>query len=143
MKQISKYQKESFHRKLTSILVIAVLVAVVFAVGFVVKLLDFTLPVAHRNISNNKNQNQPSKNITISGNIVCLSLKKGNKTDNSNPNKCKVGVVNSKGQKYAVSGGSNLNLYGEANSNGVEVSGEFIPASEDETYDIVGTIKRS
>ena len=142
MKQISKYQKESFHRKLTSILVIAVLVAVVFAVGFVVKLLDFTLPVAHRNISNNKNQNQSSKNITISGNVVCLSLKKG-KTDNSNPNKCKVGVVDSKGQKYAVSGGSNLNLYGEANSNGVEVSGEFIPASEDETYDIVGTIKRS
>ena len=121
---------------------IAVLVAVVFAVGFVVKLLDFTLPVAHRNISNNKNQNQSSKNITISGNVVCLSLKKG-KTDNSNPNKCKVGVVDSKGQKYAVSGGSNLNLYGEANSNGVEISGEFIPASEDETYDIVGIIKRS
>ena len=89
MKQISKYQKESFHRKLTSILVIIVLV-----------------------------------------------------TDNLNPNKCKVGVVDSKGQKYAVSGGSNLNLYGEANSNGVEVYGEFIPASEDETYDIVGTIKR-
>ena len=142
MKQISKYQKESFHRKLTSILVIIVLVTVVFAVGFVVKLLDFTLPVAHRNISNNKNQNQSSKNITISGNVVCLSLKKG-KPDNSNPSKCKVGVVDSKGQKYAVSGGSNLNLYGEANSSGVEISGEFIPASEDETYDIVGTIKRS
>ena len=142
MKQISKYQKESFHQKLTSILVITVLVAIVFAVGFVVKLLDFTLPVAHRNISNNKSQNQSSKNINISGNVVCLSLKK-DKTDNSNPNKCKVGVVDSKGQKYAVSGGSNLNLYGEANSNGVEVSGEFIPASEDETYDIVGTIKRS
>ena len=142
MKQISKYQKESFHRKLTSILVIAVLVAVVFAVGFVVKLLDFTLPVAHRNISNKKNQNQSLKNITISGNVVCLSLKKG-KTDDSNPNKCKVGVVDSKGQKYAVSGGSNLNLYGEASSSGVEISGEFISASEDETYDIVGTIKRS
>ncbi len=142
MKQISKYQKESFHQKLTSILVITVLVAVVFAVGFVVKLLDFTLPVAHRNISNNKNQNHSSKNITISGNVVCLSLKK-DKTDNSNPNKCKVGVVDSKGQKYAVSGGSNLNLYGEASSKGVEVSGEFIPAGEDETYDIVGTIKRS
>lgn len=142
MKQISKYQKESFHRKLTSILVITVLVAIVFAVGFVVKLLDFTLPVAHRNISNNKNQNQSSKNITISGNVVCLSLKKS-KTDNSNPSKCKIGVVDSKGRKYAVSGGSNLNLYGEANSNGVEISGEFIPASEDETYDIVGTIKRS
>ena len=142
MKHISKYQKESFHRKLTSILVIIVLVTVVFAVGFVVKLLDFTLPVAHRNISNNKNQNQSSKNITISGNIVCLSSKKG-ATDNSNPDKCKVGVVDSKGQKYAVSGGSNLNLYGEANSSGVEISGEFIPASEDETYDIVGTIKRS
>ena len=117
MKQISKYQKESFHRKLTSILVVAILVVVVFAVGFVVKLLDFTLPVAHRNISNNKNQNQSSKNITISGNVVCLSLKKG-KTDN-------------------------LNLYGEANSSGAEISGEFIPASEDETYDIVGIIKRS
>ena len=142
MKQISKYKKESFHRKLTSILVIIVLVTVVFAVGFVVKLLDFTLPVAHRNISNNKNHNQSSKNITISGNVVCLSLKKG-KTDNSNPSKCKVRVVDSKGQKYAVSGGSNLNLYGEASSNGVEISGEFIPASEDETYNIVGTIKRS
>ena len=142
MKQISKYQKESFHRKLTSILVITVLVTVVFAVGFVVKLLDFTLPVAHRNISNNKSHNQSSKNITISGNVICLSSKK-DKTDNSNPDKCKVGVVDSKGQKYAVSGGSNLNLYGEASSSGVEISGEFIPASEDETYDIVGTIKRS
>ena len=142
MKQISKYQKESFHRKLTSILVITVIVAVVFAVGFVVKLLDFTLPVAHRNISNNKNQNQSSKNITISGNVICLPLKKG-KTDNSNSDKCKVGVVDSKGQKYAISGGSNLNLHGEANSSGVEISGDFTPASEDEIYDIVGTIKRS
>ena len=142
MKQISKYQKESFHQKLTSVLVIAVLVIIVFAVGFVVKLLDFTLPVAHRNISNNKNQNQSSKIITISGNVICLSLKK-DKTDNSNPNNCKVGIVDSKGQKYAISGGSNLNLHGEASSSGVEVSGEFTPASEDETYDIVGTIKRS
>ena len=142
MKQISKYQKESFHRKLTSILIIAVLVAVVFAVGFIVKLLDFTLPVTHRNVSNNKNQNHSSKNISISGNVVCLSLKKG-KTDNSDPNIAKVGIVDSKGRKYAVSGGSNLNLYREVSSNGVEISGEFIPADEDETYDIVGTIKRS
>ena len=142
MKQISKYQKESFHQKLTSVLVIAVLVIIVFTVGFVVKLLDFTLPVAHRNISNNKNQNQSLKSITVSGNVVCLSLKKG-KTDNSTPNNCKVGIIDSKGRKYAISGGSNLNLHGEASSSGVEISGEFTPASEDETYDIVGTIKRS
>lgn len=142
MKQISEYQKESFHRKLTSVLVIVVLVVVVFAVGFVVKLLDFTLPVAHRNISNNKKQNQSSKSIIVSGNVVCLSFKKG-KTNNSSLNNCKTGIIDSKGQKYAISGGSNLNLHGEASSSGVEVSGEFIPANEDEIYDIVGTIKRS
>lgn len=137
MKQVSKYQKESFHQKLTSILVIAVLVAVIFAVAFVVKLLDFTLPVAHRNVSNNQ---KSSKIVIISGNVICLSAKSG-KTDNSNG--CKVGIIDSKGKKYAISGGSNLNLYGEAGSSGVEISGEIIPADEDEIYDIVGTIKRS
>ena len=138
MKQISKYQRESFHRKLTSILVIAVLVAVVFAVGFVVKLLDFTLPVVHRSGANYISQS--SKNITISGNMICLSLK-GGQVDSSN--KCKPGIINSEGKKYSIAGGNNFNLYGETNSNGIEVSGEFIPAGEEETYDIVGTIKRS
>ena len=138
MKQISKYQRESFHRKLTSILVIAVLVAVVFAVGFVVKLLDFTLPVVHRSGANYISQS--SKNITISGNMICLSFK-GGQVDSST--QCQPGIINSEGKKYSIAGGNNFNLYGETNSNGIEVSGEFIPAGEDETYDIVGTIKRS
>ena len=50
MREISKYQRESFHQKLTSILIILVLVAIVFATAFVVKILDFTIPSVHRSV---------------------------------------------------------------------------------------------
>ena len=140
MREISKYQRESFHQKLTSILIILALVAIVFAAAFVVKLLDFTIPSVHRGLNGSKKE-ESSKIITISGNLICLSTKQG-KTDSST--KCKVGIIDSKG-KYAISGGNNiLEFYGgEAGSNGVEVSGEFQPVDENEIYDIVGTIRRS
>ena len=136
MREISKYQRESFHQKLTSILII-----LVFATAFVVKILDFTIPSVHRGVNDNKKE-ESSKIITISGNLICLSTKQG-KTDSSQ--KCKVGIVDSKGKKYAISGGNNiLEFYGgEAGSNGVEISGEFQPVDENEIYDIVGIIKRS
>ena len=141
MREISKYQRESFHQKLTSIVIILVLVAIVFATAFVVKILDFTIPSVHRGLNGSKKE-ESSKIITISGNLICLSTRQG-KTDSSQ--KCKVGIIDSKGKKYAISGGGNiLEFYGgEAGSNGVEVSGEFQPVDENEIYDIVGTIKRS
>ena len=56
MREISKYQRESFHQKLTSILIILVLVAIVFATAFVVKILDFTIPSVHRGVNDNKKE---------------------------------------------------------------------------------------
>lgn len=141
MREISRYQRESFHRKLTSILIIIVLLAIVFAAAFVIKLLDFTLPPVHRNVNDSKKE-ESSKVVTISGNLICLSVKQG-KDDPSK--KCKVGIIDSQGKKYAISGGGNVFEFygGKAGSNGVEVSGEIQPVDENEIYDIVGTIKRS
>lgn len=136
MKELKDFQIEKIHRRVSSVLVIFLGLVLVAGIAIVAKFGD--LSFEKLNIAQKSKHNSQYEVRTISGVPTCLPLKSGDATT-----ACEYGIKASDGKFYALSsGGSNpVTLYGEAGSaDGLEISGEFIPASADEKFDIVGTI---
>lgn len=135
MKELKDFQVEAINRKVAFGLVIVAALVAVAGLGLVARFGD----IAFWNSKAENRKVVSHKKMTVSGSLTCLALKSGEKTSD-----CQWGIKDSKGQIYAISDSSSklTNVYGEAGSTGVEISGEFIPAGDGEKYDITGTIVR-
>ena len=131
MRALKDFQVESIHRKLSFRLVLLGGVVLVAGIGIIAKFAD----IQFVNSKIDKSSHAKNKTITISGDLACLPLK----DSSSKPTNCELGVKTPDGY-YAVSGSAIPFAYGEAGSSGIELSGEFIPAGDQEKHDIVGTI---
>lgn len=137
MKALKDFQIEAIHRKISFLLVIVGGLVLVAGVALIAKFGD--LQFISSKIDKNNSQKTQKQTITIAGIPSCLPLKSGEKVESSN---CEYGIKTSDGKFYAIGSSSSnpLTLYGEAGSAGVEISGEFLPVSKDEKFDIVGTV---
>lgn len=135
MKPLKDFQIEKIHRRLSFGLVIFLALVLVAGIGILAKFGD--LSFAEMNIAKKSSENSKREFRTISGIPSCLPLKSGD-----TGRKCEYGIKTKDGLFYALSNNqfNSKSLTGEAGANGIEITGEFIPASQSEEYDIVGTI---
>ena len=137
MKALKDFQIEAIHRKISFLLGLVGGLVLIAGVALIAKFGD--LQFISSKIDKNNSRKTQKQTITIAGIPSCLPLKSGEKVESSN---YEYGIKTSDGKFYAIgSSGSNpISLYGEAGSEGVEISGEFIPAGKNEELNIEGTI---
>ena len=133
MKKLTNEKIDQINRKTTGILIMVIGLILIFAVALLAKFADLAVIREKLNLTSSITK----YSITIKGQTSCLPLKESETSSGS----CELGLKSEDGKYYAINGSNSpLDLYSEAGSPTVEITGELIEAGPDEKYNIVGTI---